>query len=305
MTTQRPYRAFAAVAMLLLIVGCGGDGESRSGEASGTGFPVSTSTSTTEDTLESEEEPDVPEETFPRLKETLDSLPAGDAAEPGEAIASQLGDTSTYTMHDFLSFVLTDIDTFWSSVWRNAGLTEPFVYVDFPAPGVSMQSSCETDGFTDDSAAFYCGPDDQIVFSQALATRVWEGSIRTNNDPLSQYSSGDFSVAYVMAHEYAHSLQAELDIIPDAPGETRLYPVYKTELHADCWSGIWANSAYYRNLLDPGDVEEGIRTALDIGDYDFANAKHHGTPAERTEALMVGYNSGVPQDCDPYLLNDY
>ncbi|MFG2556161.1 neutral zinc metallopeptidase [Streptomyces sp. NPDC048581] len=48
--------------------------------------------------------------------------------------------------------------------------------------------------------------------------------------------------AHAVAHEYAHHLQGELGLVPSSETEPRRFPVYKTELHADCWAGVWAKS---------------------------------------------------------------
>ena len=205
---------------------------------------------------------------------------------------------STGSMEDFMVFVITDVDAYWSDVWEEEGEPEPQVTYAFPAAGESVSSQC---GISDDLSAYYCTVADQIVVSQSLAGRIWEGTIAANTDGDMQYETGDFSVAYVVAHEYAHSLQAELGILqPDV----LVYPTVRTELHADCWSGVWANDADYEGILDDGDIEEAIQTALDLGDYAIDDPLHHGTPAQRGEAFMLGYESGIPDDCEQYLLDD-
>ncbi len=134
---------------------------------------------------------------------------------------------------------------------------------------------------------------------------MWEGQLRTNADPQGEQPAGDSSVAYIVAHEYAHSLQGELGLLPTVQDLTLKFPVYKTELHADCWAGVWANSAYHKAILEPGDIEEAARTTKDVGDYQVDHPKHHGTPQQRAEAFMAGYNAGDPRSCDPYLLGQY
>jgi predicted metalloprotease len=140
-----------------------------------------------------------------------------------------------------------------------------------------------------------------------LAVRLWEGTYRiVDSGDGTRHATGDFSVAYAVAHEYAHSLQAELGVIASPANDyTLTYPVYKTELHADCWAGVWANSAYYQGLLEAGDIEEAFQSALDLGEYDYADPAHHGTPAQRSQAFMDGYNHGDPASCGPYLTAVY
>lgn len=245
------------------------------------------------------------------VEQQIEALENQQEAEPGERLASNLAnaDAGGYTMHDFLVYVLRDVDQFWSRVWSQANLSEPFVKYAFPAPGETVRALCSKGEVSTDDSAEYCPLDDQIVVSQDFATRIWEGRVRAraNRDPETGRASGDFSVAYVVAHEYAHSLQGELELIPRTVEEARnpRFPGYKVELHADCWAGVWANSAYYKGILEAGDVEEAVQTANLIGDYAFQDAGHHGTPRERQAAFMSGYNSGVPSSCDRWLTDDY
>lgn len=241
--------------------------------------------------------------------EVIEDLAPGVRAERGEDLSEEFAAGNVDdTMYQFMDFVLQDVDQYWSGVWTTAGYPAPYVTYQFPEPGVRATYACSSDGYATDMTAAYCPLDDQIVFSQAMATQIWEGQFRTNEDPATGQASGDFSVAFAIAHEFAHSLQAELALVPRTEAEvlTRPYPVYKTELHADCWAGVWANSAYYEGQLEPGDVEEGIEAANLVGDYDFEDVTgHHGTPQQREDAFLTGYNSGVPSDCDPWLLEDY
>jgi predicted metalloprotease len=132
-----------------------------------------------------------------------------------------------------------------------------------------------------------------------MATAIWNGTVRGNHDPDSGRVTGDFSVAYALAHEYAHNLQAEAGLF-------QRYPVYKTELHADCLAGIWANSAYFRDILDANDLDELAAIIERIGDYlSEDDPRHHGTPQQRYDAFMTGYNRGDPAACDSWLDADY
>jgi len=235
---------------------------------------------------------------------------AASAASPPHAITVTPADvsspldivTTSTTMDEFLVSIVTNVDGYWSGVWNTDGLATPEVNYAFPLPGESVETQCSQTGLSDDVSAFYCPADDTIVVSQQFASRVWEGAIKANPDLTERYPTGDFSVAYVVAHEYAHSLQAELGWVTDT---SLAYPGYKIELHADCWAGVWANSAYYAGILESGDVEEAVQTALDLGDYYVTDPTHHGTPAQRSGAFLTGYNSGLPEACEPYLTDVY
>jgi predicted metalloprotease len=73
------------------------------------------------------------------------------------------------------------------------------------------------------------------------------------------------------------------------------------ELQADCFAGTWANSVFEQGQLEPGDLEEATNAALAVGDFDVGNAQHHGTPQERRDALLAGFESGDPSVCSRYV----
>jgi predicted metalloprotease len=150
-----------------------------------------------------------------------------------------------------------------------------------------------------DTAAFYCPADDGIYVSQQFAADLWDGVARGLPGERAGYgrAAGDFGVAYVIAHEYAHNLQHEFGLFTLRPGGS----AKPLELQADCLAGAWGNSVYREGLLQPGDVEEAINTALAVGDFDVRNAQHHGTPDERREAWLLGFEGGDPAACSRYV----
>ncbi len=162
----------------------------------------------------------------------------------------------------------------------------------FPVPpGEAVDTAC---GEAGDTAAFYCPADDTIYVAQAFAAALWDGVLE--GLPGTGRAAGDFGVAYVLAHEYAHNLQEEFGVF-SRPSPT----AEPFELQADCFAGAWGNSVYRQGLLEPGDVEEAINTALAVGDFDVSNAQHHGTPDQRREAWLLGFEGGNPADCERYL----
>ena len=102
---------------------------------------------------------------------------------------------------------------------------------------------------------------------------------------------GDFAVAYIVAHEYGHQIQDELGLFDQQ------IPTAALELQADCFAGAWANSADQENRVEDEDVQEALDAALAVGDFDTANPGHHGTPEQRSEAWLSGFESGDPAAC--------
>ncbi len=82
------------------------------------------------------------------------------------------------------------------------------------------------------------------------------------------------------------------------------------ELQADCFAGVWAHYAdKYRSLLEPGDVDEGLRAASAIGDDRLLKRAGrrispesftHGSSEQRTFWLRRGMESGDIATCDTF-----
>ena len=104
-------------------------------------------------------------------------------------------------------------------------------------------------------------------------------------------------MAYVLAHEYAHNVQQELGWFAHGARFTTVAPF---ELQADCMAGAWAFAVYRDGLLDDADVQEAVHTAFAVGDFDFKNPQHHGTPTERAKAWKRGYKTGDPSRCQKF-----
>jgi predicted metalloprotease len=203
------------------------------------------------------------------------------------------GRTGTETIDQFLSDILSSIDAYWTKTLAASRLPEPHVSYDWIAPGRRAFTGCNT--VADDSAAFYCPNDDTIYFAQRFAAELYQGVARglPGQSAGAGRAAGDFGVAYVVAHEYAHNIQNELGLLKLGRGSV----AKPFELQADCMAGTWGNSVYEQGLLSPGDVEEAMNTALAVGDFDVNNEQHHGTPEERRDAWLSGFRGGDPAVC--------
>lgn len=159
---------------------------------------------------------------------------------------------------------------------------------------------------------FYC-PTDQRVYLDLSFWRQMESQLGA--------SAADFARAYVIAHEYGHHVQTltgasqqvrQAQQRAAGQAEANRYSV-ALELQADCYAGVWAaNAASVSNgavALEPGDLEEGLRTASAIGDDTLQRRQGgqvvpegftHGSSAQRMEWLRRGYQSGDPAACDTF-----
>ncbi len=96
------------------------------------------------------------------------------------------------------------------------------------------------------------------------------------------YQHGDAALAYILAHEYAHAAQTV--------GGFRPNTITKIELQADCLAGFYMG-AMPNVTFDRQDIEEIATLAYQVGDYEFNNRQHHGTPKERARAVILGFQA--------------
>jgi predicted metalloprotease len=233
-----------------------------------------------------------------RIREVLGKLEkAFPQAERTSPTVRSRGRNEPTTIDVFLTELLVDIDTYWTRTFEANNLPEPRVGYVWVEPGGTLVSGCGQPA--DDRAAFYCPADDTIYVAQVFAAQLYRGVAEGLPGQSAGYgrAAGDFAVAYVLAHEYAHNLQHELGIFDNRVTQS----AKPFELQADCLAGTWAYSVYEQGLLDPGDIEEATSAALAVGDFDIGNAQHHGTPPERRDALLEGFRTGDPSQCTRYV----
>jgi predicted metalloprotease len=224
---------------------------------------------------------------------------------PSEAPAEEpaAGPAENDPMRDFVSAILGDTDETWEAIFAAQGATyrQPTIVL---FSGM-VQSAC---GFAQAAVGpFYCPLDQKVyldlTFFQELADRF--------------EAPGDFARAYVIAHEVGHHVQTLLGISEQvqrlrsrASQEEANALSVQQELQADCFSGVWAYHARHsRQLLEAGDVEEGLAAASAVGDdrlqqqaqgYVVPESFTHGSSAERASWFRRGLQSGDPEACDTF-----
>lgn len=204
----------------------------------------------------------------------------------------------------FVSVTLADTEEVWAEIFRDQlGETyRPPVLVLFKG---QTQSACG--GASAATGPFYCPAERKAYldtdFFVTMEQRLGAG--------------GDFAAAYVVAHEIAHHVQNELDILPQvnrarqqADQATSNALSVRVELQADCYSGIWARAVQEKfGTLERGDLAEAINAARQIGDDTLArNAGRavnphtftHGTSDQRARWFQRGFDSGDLSMCETF-----
>jgi uncharacterized protein len=209
----------------------------------------------------------------------------------------------TDTQKDFVSVVLADTEDTWTELFRKMNR-------EYRAPKLvlfrgAVQSACGMAGAA--VGPFYCPPDRKVYldldFFRALSERF--------------RAPGDFAQAYVIAHEVGHHVQALLGVTDKVASarqsasraEANALSV-RMELQADCFAGVWAHHANAsRQLLEEGDIEEGLRAAAAIGDDRLQRQTQgrvapesftHGTSEQRSRWFKRGLDTGEPRRCDTF-----
>ena len=202
----------------------------------------------------------------------------------------------------FISVVLADTEQTWGDIFQSAG-------AKYPEPKLRLFSDAVDSACGYNTAAvgpFYCPPDQRVYLDLSFF------------DQLRQLGApGDFAQAYVIGHEVGHHVQNITGVLNSVAQAKRGKPKAAAnqlqvlvELQADCYAGVWAHHAEYkRDLLEQGDIEEGLAAASSIGDDNLQRRAGrrvqpesftHGSSAQRVEWFKRGFAKGNINDCDSF-----
>ncbi len=196
---------------------------------------------------------------------------------------------------------LTSLDATWSASFQRAGIPFEQPVLDLYRNGRVTTGGCGS--ATSAVGPFYCPADKGIYIDTGFY------------DQLAQMSGtgGDFARLYVIAHEYGHHVQNLTGISRQVRQAQQSNPAAANrlqvamELQADCYAGMWAGRN--RDLIEPGDLEEGLKAASAIGDDTLQrNAGQgvnpesftHGSSRQRMAALRLGLESRNDAACDVF-----
>jgi uncharacterized protein len=220
---------------------------------------------------------------------------AGDVA-PVEQSAAEANEVQ------FVTFVLDTAQATWAQVlptetgtaWHDAKLV---LFRDQTPTGCGTGQTA--------MGPFYCPVDQKVYIDLAFYNEL--------RDRFG--ASGDLAQAYVITHELGHHVQHLLGIdqkVRDAqeqdPSRANQLSV-ALELQADCYAGVWAHHSQSEQMLEPGEIQEGMNAAAAVGDdrIQRATTGHvnvdnftHGSSQQRASWFKRGFASGRTKDCDTF-----
>lgn len=240
---------------------------------------------------------------LPRTERPVTRNPTEIPGLPGSRTAETNKPGSEDEMKTFVARVLADTEDVWSRVFQSFGR-------QYQEPPLVLFSGYTRTACGAGQAAmgpFYCPLDRKVYIDLSF----FEEMRRKFN------ISGDFAEAYVVAHEVGHHVQTLLGIAEKVQelksrSDTRTANQIQVrmELQADCLAGVWANlNDQMKNRLQPGDVEEALNAATQIGDDMIQrrmtgrvvpDAFTHGTAQQRVRWFRTGLDSGRMEVCDTF-----
>ena len=205
-------------------------------------------------------------------------------------------------MARFTSVVLRTTEETWDDLFRKMDRS-------YPPPKLVLYSGATNTACGYGQAAmgpFYC-PGDRSVFIDLSFYRDMKNRLG---------GGGDFAQGYVVAHEVGHHVQHLLGIDAKvrqmqqsaSQKEANRLSV-RMELQADCLAGVWGHAMRDRGILEPGDLDEALRTAEAIGDDRLQRQSGgtvvpdsftHGTSKQRYTWFMRGFDSGDINMCNTF-----
>ncbi len=192
----------------------------------------------------------------------------------------------------YVKVVLADTEDVWDKIFNDMGR-------QYQKPTLVLFRGSTTSGCggaSSQSGPFYCPADNDVYidlsFAEELQTRFG--------------ASGDFPLAYVIAHEVGHHVQSLLGLSDKmqrlrsevTETEYNRYSV-KMELQADFYAGLWAHyNQKMKNVMEQKDIEEALNAASAIGDDNITKGRvspdafTHGTSAQRMYWFKKGFETG-------------
>ncbi|MBP3942937.1 zinc metallopeptidase [Sphingobacteriaceae bacterium WQ 2009] len=199
---------------------------------------------------------------------------------------------------DFSQTILASTEDVWNVLFKEQ-LGKPYQVTTLAV----YRGGTETGGCGTGKSSygpFYCPADQKIYLDLSF-----------NEELKNKFgATGEFALAYVIAHEVGHHIQNIVGLLPKtnamrgqlSEAENNKISV-KTELQADFYAGVWAHHLNKITGLEItyDDILDGMRAAEAVGDdklqtqaqgYAVEESFTHGTSAQRKAWFKKGYDTG-------------
>jgi predicted metalloprotease len=201
----------------------------------------------------------------------------------------------------FVRTVLRYTETTWTQIFKANGATyRPPVLVLYD--GRTPTQGCGTGQAA--VGPFYCPADRKVYIDLSFFNMMQQRF----------HVGGEFTQAYVIAHEVGHHVQnllgisGKVDSMRQRLSETEANALsVRVELQADCFAGVWAyHTNEAKQIIEQGDVESALAAASAIGDDALQRQSRgevvpdsftHGTSEQRVRWFKRGMDSGQPAAC--------
>lgn len=204
----------------------------------------------------------------------------------------------------FVKVTLQDTEDVWNTLFRE------YFGQDYREPTLVIYTGSTPSACGMGSAAagpFYCPGDEKIYIDLSFYNEL---SQRFG-------ASGDFAMAYVVAHEVGHHIQRLMGTTQQVDAQRGRLPKaqmndlsVRLELQADFYAGVWAHhNQKMKNILEDGDIQEALTAANAIGDdnlqkqaqgYAVPESFTHGTSEQRMRWFKKGFQTGDLRQGDTF-----
>jgi len=197
---------------------------------------------------------------------------------------------------EFSKVIFKDTEDVWRKVFKDQ-LNARYSYPKLVLYSGSTPAAC---GMASSATGpFYC-PADQKVYLDLDFFRDLKRKFG---------ATGDFAMAYIIAHEVGHHVQNLLGVTEQVQRQRRSLSKaaynrlsVRLELQADYLAGVWAKQIEkMKHVLNEGDIQEAVNSASSVGD-DRLQKKYtgrimpdaftHGTSKQRVRWFLKGFESG-------------
>ncbi|MGI8999318.1 MAG: KPN_02809 family neutral zinc metallopeptidase [Candidatus Limnocylindria bacterium] len=192
---------------------------------------------------------------------------------------------------------VNSLRTYWTEAF--AGTDQQFV-----EPGTVVfddQVSTQCGAASSAVGPFYC-PLDQTIYLDLGFFDQLESQFGAQG--------GEFAEEYIVAHEYGHHIQNLLGLLDAGRDAGAEGGAVRTELQADCFSGVWGGNAVDTGFLEPltsEQIGQALNAAEVIGDDRIQEQTQgqvnpetwtHGSSVQRQEWFTIGLEQKSPDACD-------